>query len=118
MHEWSFQDLFCERFRCPPSDFERRVFAKTLYWHAKPLALLLKVFFPNFFTEDLKFLRHLGQSMDLTDSRVDVQNYHDANRGHPGLLRTELRIRVSGGKAYRLACELFWEKREPGFETK
>jgi hypothetical protein len=109
-----FQVLFCQRFHCPPSEYEARAFRKCLYWHAKWLAPVLRRLRPDFFAEDFKFIRNLGESTGKRDADVDVANFHDVNTGKPSFWRTGWKIRVSGRKASRLAHELFSTKRQGG----
>jgi hypothetical protein len=66
---------------------------------------------PDLFAEDFKFIRYLGAATGLREVSVDVLNFGDVNRGKPTLLRTGLRIRVSGRKVTRLATQLFSEAR-------
>ena len=62
---------------------------------------------PDFFKEDFKFIRYLGDSTGLREVGVDLLNYRAANLGKPSFWRTGLKIRVSGRKASRLAQQLF-----------
>ena len=52
MIQREFKVLFCDRFRCPPSEFENRAFKELLYWHAEPLASVIRKFNSDFFDED------------------------------------------------------------------
>jgi hypothetical protein len=88
-----------------------------LYWHAKLLAPLLRRLNPDFFADDFRFIRYLGESTGVRDAEVDVMNFHDLNVGNPSFWRTGLRFRVSGRKAGRLADELFTTEREAGGKT-
>jgi hypothetical protein len=106
-----FSALFCQRFNCHASEYEERVFNHCLYWHAKLLAPVLRVVRPNFFAEDLKFIRYLGASTGVREAEIDLLNFRDANAGRGSFLRTNLKIRVSGRKAGRLAQRLFAEER-------
>src|SRR6266853_1154354 len=106
-----FQNLFCQRFNCPPSANEERALKKCLYWHARVLAPLVRKLNPDLFAEDFKFIRYLGAATDLREVSVDVLNFRDVNRGNPSFLRISLRIRVSGRKATQLAHQLFTEAR-------
>ena len=106
-----FQFLFCQRFRCPPSAYEARAFRKCLYWHAKLLAPVLRRLKPDFFAQDFKFIRHLGESTDLREVTVDVLNFRDVNLSRSTFWRSGWKIRVSGRKASRLARELFRAER-------
>ncbi len=108
------QVLFCQRFRCPPSAYEARAFRRCLYLHAKLLAPLLQRLKPEVFAQDFRFIRHLGESTSLQEATVDLLNFRDVNLGRPSFWRTDLRIRVSGRKASRLAHDLFRAERETG----
>ena len=101
------QALFCQRFGCPPSEYEERAFKRCLYWHARLLAPLVRLVAPDFFAEDFKFMHYLGAAIDLKDAKVDALNFQAANRGNPTFWRTGCKLRVSGRKASRLARTLF-----------
>ena len=112
-----FQVLFCEQFDCPLSEYERRAFRMCLYWHAKWLAPMMHRLNSRFFAEDFKFIRCLGESIDLPEVAADLLNFQDANAAKPGLWRTTLRFRVSGRKARRLAQQVFAPDGELEFQT-
>ena len=112
MARQNFQLLVCQRFHCPTSEYEERVFRKCLYWHARLLAPVVRRLNPDFFTEDFKFIRYLGESTSLRETNADLMNFRDANLGKPSFWRTTLKIRVSGRKANRLAQRLFAAERE------
>jgi hypothetical protein len=99
--------LFCNRFGCPESEYERRAFTKCLYWHAKLLAPALLRLNPELFAKDLEFIRYLGAATDLREASVDALNFQTANLAHPRFWRTGMKIRVSGRKASTLAHRLF-----------
>ena len=112
MARQKFQLLACQRFNCPPSEYEARVFGKCLYWHARLLAPVVQRLSPDFFVEDFKFIRYLGESTGLREVGVDLLNFRAANLGKPSFWRTGLKIRVSGRKVSRLAQQLFAAERE------
>jgi hypothetical protein len=98
--------LFCRRFHCDNAEFEQRAFRQCLYWHARLLAPLLRWVRPGFFDKDLKFIRYLGAATNWEEAKVDINNFCLVNIGEPSLSRQDLRLRVSGRKASRLAREL------------
>lgn len=104
-----FKSLFCQKFGCPPTEYEERAFRKCLYWHARFLAPVIRKISPDFFVEDFKFIRYLGDSVGVRDATVEIRNYSDVNRRTAEFLRTGLKIRVSGQKAARLVHQLFME---------
>jgi hypothetical protein len=71
----------------------------------------------DFFTEDFKFIRYLGESTSLRETTADLMNFRDVNLGKPSFWRTTLKIRVSGRKAGRLAHELFAADSEANLPT-
>ena len=83
-----------------------------MYWHAKLLAPVLRRLAPDFFAQDLRFIRHLGESTSLEEVAVDLLNFRDVNVGRPSFWRTGCKIRVSGRKASKLAHQLFRANRE------
>ena len=109
-----FKALFCERFHCPPAEYEARAFRKCLYWHARFLAPVLRILKRDFFAEDVKLIQYLGEVTGLREANLEVLTFQDANRTKSGFLRTDLRIRVSGRKAASLAQHLFSQARRNG----
>ena len=108
-----FQVLFCERFDCPPSEYEERAFRECLYWQAKILAPVLRKLKPDFFEEDFNFIHYLGEASGSREVRASAADFQDVNFARRSFWRTTLRIRVSGGKAMRLAQRLFSEAHKP-----
>ncbi|HTA30314.1 MAG TPA: hypothetical protein VK731_07500 [Candidatus Cybelea sp.] len=104
-----FKTLYCEKFKCAPDDYEERVFRRSLFWHARLLAPLLRTITPGFFVEDFKFIRYLGEALDARQAKVDVMDFKDTDRKNWRLLHTGLKIRVSHRKVRRLAFRLFAE---------
>jgi hypothetical protein len=104
-----FQLLFCERFGCPASEYQERAFRECLYWHAKPLAPVLRKLNPDFFREDFEFIRYLGQTNGGREARANAADFHEGTKR--SFLRNTLKLRVSGRKATRLAQKLFLETR-------
>ena len=102
----SFKSLFCERFGCPAEDYEERAFRQLLYWHARLLAPMVRVFKPDYFTEDFHFIRYLGEARDARQAKVDVLDFKDFERKNWRWLHSGLKIRVSHRKARRLALQL------------
>jgi len=101
-----FKSLFCQRFSCPPEDYEERAFRMFLYWHARFLAPVIRTVMPRFFRGDFDFIRCLGEAADSRQAKVDVLDFKDSDRKHWRLLHSGLMIRVSGRKARRIAFQL------------
>ena len=102
----AFKTLFCEKFGCPPEDYEERAFRKFLYWHARLIAPLLRLVRPKHFSDDFEFIRFLGASLDVRQARVDTMDFRDLDRKNWRFLHSGLMIRVSHRKARRVAFQL------------
>jgi hypothetical protein len=79
--------------------------AACLYLHAKCLAPILQIFRPKHFEDDLKFVRHLGQTTGRWDAQSEILIFQDVNRGG-NYLRRVLRFRASGFKASVMAGQI------------
>ena len=102
-----FQTLFCERFKCTPSQYEQRALRGFLYLHARLFAPLLRAIKPDFFAPDLKFIQRLGMAGDMREANSDLLDFRDVNIGNSSFWRAGLKLRVSSRKAGRVARELF-----------
>jgi hypothetical protein len=80
-----------------------------LFWPARFLAPVVRIFNSDFFQEDFEFIRYLGDAADVRQAKADVLDFKDSDRKHWRLLHSGLRIRVSHRKARRLAFQLFGE---------
>ena len=111
MEQPSFERLFCERFGYLYTQYENRAFRELLHGHAKIIAVALRRLKPNFFAEDLKFIRYLGQATDLRDANASVADFQESNAASRNFWRRVMKIRVSGRKATELARPLFARRR-------
>jgi hypothetical protein len=102
-----FKEIFCERFGCSASEYAERALGMSLYPHARILAPVLRKLQPGYFSVDLRFLEYLGKTPDIREAEVEIMNFSEANRMDRSLLRSRLRIRVSGRRAARLARHSF-----------
>jgi hypothetical protein len=101
------RSAFCERFKCPPSEFEERALRRCLYLPAKLTAPLLRLYDQDWFKADLLFLRDLGNAKSWEQIMAELDAYHFREHLHPGFARMKLRLRVSARKANRMAFGLF-----------
>ena len=111
-----FRSLFCQRFHCPAAEYEKRAFLKCLPWHARFIAPVLHTLNPACFELDFRFIRDLGATTGWRDVNFEVASFQDVNRARRSLLRTGLRIRVSGRRAAQLAERIFPTTRRSGVE--
>jgi hypothetical protein len=106
----SVRDLrlrFCERFNCPPFEFEKRAFRKCLYFHARMIAPLLRWIDPGWFERDLQFIRLLGNANNWQQVMAELDALRYREHLQPSYARVTLRLRVSTRKANKLAFALF-----------
>jgi hypothetical protein len=101
------KSLFCEHFRCPPDEFEKRILRKCLYFPANILAPLLRLMDDEWFKRDLLFVRDLGKAADWKQIMAELDAFRFRENLHPGFARNNLRLRVSARKANKLAFDLF-----------
>lgn len=102
-----FQALFCQRFDCPASAYQECAFRELLYWHARPVAWMIRMLSRGFFEEDLSFVRYLGEVEDFREAAEVVADFRDRNSGWRGFCRNRLKLRVSGRKAAQMARQFF-----------
>jgi hypothetical protein len=106
----SIRDLrsrFCERFKCPPSEFEKRALRKCLYLHARMTAPLLRWLNPDCFERDLLFINFLGSARNWEEVVAELDAFRYREHLQPRFTRMAWRLRVSARKANKLAYELF-----------
>jgi hypothetical protein len=101
------KSLFCERLQCPPSEFEKRAFQKCLYFHARVIAPLLRLFDPGWFERDLQFIRDLGNAKSWPQVIAELDAFRYREHLQPVYARSKWRLRVSARKANKLAFDLF-----------
>lgn len=111
MPERGMKTLCCERFGCPPDQYEGRAFRRCLYWHVRLLAPVLRRLSPGLVAKDIKFIQELGLTGDWRAARAEILTFQEENQAKGSIWRNGLRLRVSGRKATDLAQRLFAEER-------
>ena len=98
-----------EKFGCSAEDFSEAVFWRCFHAHAKPAAKLIQWFNPDFFADDLDFIRFIGKASDAGEIQreLELHRYHP----HRGLLRRWLRIRLSGRELIKLGTHVLSKAR-------
>lgn len=100
------KSLFCERFKCPPSEYEKRALWKCLYLHARIISPLLRLLNPGGFERDRLFIDDFGKAENWQAAMEEITALHHLDAFKPQLMRKTLRLRVSGRKAGKLADKL------------
>lgn len=101
----SLRSGFCARHHCSESAFEREFLRRALYRHATPFAGVLRRVWPGFFHLDTEFIGWIGQSDDLADVRVEIDNFEYRNRTTWSWLRTGLMMRLDCARVLALASD-------------
>ena len=70
-----------------------------------PFAGVLRRVWPRFFHLDTEFIGWIGQSDDLADVRVEIDNFEYRNRTTWDWLRTGLMMRLDSARVFNLASE-------------
>jgi hypothetical protein len=98
----TFREIYCERHRCPPDKFTRRIFWRTLYPHARLVAPLILLFNYEFFSADRALIVYAGDALSVAQVRDEVRDFFwDSNNRR--WLRGALRLRVSGERLKNLS---------------
>lgn len=102
-----FKEAFCERYRCSPEMYERRVFWRSLYRHAVPLAALIYWLKPEFFKEDFDLIRELDRMNNPEIFRSELNFFYGRNMRDRNWIRRTFYIRLSAKRILKLKNELF-----------
>ncbi len=93
----TFAELYCERHHLAPAAFARALFWRCLHRRAVPLAPLILMVNPNFFTADYDLILSAGRVTSVRQlcEELDDFNYHPLNHG---VVRGWMKIRISGAR--------------------
>jgi hypothetical protein len=105
----NFRAVFCREFRCQPAKFQDKVFWMTVFPHAKPVALFLRLVYPSFFDIERDFIGDVGQTEHASMFRDEIDIYHGNNLRTRSVLRNKLMIRISGTRMKRLGERIYGE---------
>ena len=100
MNHPTFKVHFCVTHNVTSEEFDRIIFNRSLYPHARFLKWLLFFYDPAYFDADIELITSVGPLSRVRDfsSEADHYNIHLGNRG---FLRRKFRLRVSTN---RLRC--------------
>ena len=111
MNTRTFAEAYCSKHGIPGDRFEAVVLARALYPHARLLAPILRVMWPQHFAADLDLVRGAGQLRRVRDFSLESLDYthHPANQGG---LRRVLRLRASTQRLRRLVVQALHDPSE------
>src|ERR1041384_8055872 len=102
----TFREAYCEKFGCE-GNYTERVFAQSLFWHARCLAPVIRAVSPRFFQEDLDAIDDLGATNDAAIFIAELGYLHGRHQRDRSLLRKAFLLRVSGKRLLRLWIKVF-----------
>jgi hypothetical protein len=102
-----FRTLFCEKFQCPPFEFERQLFQRCLHRHVLPFAAYLQRIHPQFFREDLGLIGDLATAASHAEVLTELNRFYGRNVRDRNWLRKRLSLRISGKRVLKLSRKLF-----------
>jgi hypothetical protein len=104
--ESDFLNLFCGKFGCATSKFEKLVFLECVYPEGRDVARLLRLVYPGFFRSDFALIEKVSRATSLSDFKKLV-DFHAAQTSQEGGLRVLLKVRISKQKLLKLAETIF-----------
>ena len=97
----TFAESYCARTGCPPEEFSRRIFWRTLHWHAWPFAPLLLL--GDYFESDRSLINACGRASRMREVFDEARDfsYNPQNRSW---LHRRANLRVSTRRLRDLAA--------------
>jgi hypothetical protein len=113
MTEKTFSELYCIQQNIRLEEFEAILLKRALYPHARLVAPLAKMLWPEYFAADLDFVRSVGRLRRFRDFFHESEEFahHPANTG---ALRLTLNIRVSSRSIRRMVKETLHSEMSDG----
>jgi len=106
----SFKTLWCEKHRCPASEYQQRVFGLCLHRHAVLLAPLITRLSPSFFEEVMGFIREAGTARTRDELVTEVNRFYGRNVRDKNWFRNTFALRVSAARFLSLSHDVFSAK--------
>jgi hypothetical protein len=98
----TFEEVFCEKHRCDPERFRRKVFWQTLPPPAVLVAPFLGGLNARFFAADRELLSGVSRAVNMSQVREEIRDYFLDSQNR-GWLHNVANIRVSTHRLKRLA---------------
>jgi hypothetical protein len=104
----NFQQLFCGHFQCESEAYRRKLFWMCLYRRAFPVAGLIFLLSPKFFSRDFDLIDQLGVTQSQAEFQQEIDNHSYQIKAYGNLLQRAFQVRISGKRLMRLS-RLFGE---------
>lgn len=108
----SFQEAFCERFRCEPERFVSVALRKSLPWRVRLLRPLFTLLYPDYFRLDFELMEMVGGARSWSEVNAALGAFSSNNRLRGGFYRNTLKVRASGRRVSRLVTTLVGDREE------
>jgi hypothetical protein len=105
MSSKTFQQNYCETYKCPPEKFAARVMWQCLHPAGRKLARRIKPLVPLLLATDVEFLRNVADYNSIASISNEIQLYREQFPVR-GFLRKRLNLRISGQLVINLASKL------------
>ncbi|ACB76577.1 hypothetical protein [Opitutus terrae] len=112
----TFRESFCAQQRCPTDQFERRVFWRCLYPHARLVAWLILWMDYDYFSADRQLISGAGDAPSMRRVRDEVRDFFWSSDNR-GWWRRTAKVRVSGQRLRNLAAR-YLQDGDPSAEKK
>lgn len=101
MTDKTFAQMYCEKHGLKPEQYEAAVLSRALYPHARLVAPLWRLLWPEHFAADLDFVRSVGPLRRFREFFNEAEEFahHPANRG---FWRLAVNVRISSRTLRRL----------------
>ena len=104
----TFAHAFCAKFKCHEQEFERLLFRRSLNWHAKPVAFLMRPRWRRaFFKEDFDVIHEVGRTRSYELFIAELNYFYGRNQRDTNWVRSIFGLRVSAKKLLALQRRLF-----------
>lgn len=102
----TFAARYCARHGLPAEKFDRAVFLRSLYPHARLIHRLISLVDPDFFEADYHLIDTMGRTVRLREfgSACAVYRHYLV---HASLARRLFRLRISVRRLHRVAAQTF-----------
>lgn len=91
----NIREAFCHRYRCPPEDFERKLFRKSLRLHSWLLMPFLGWFRPHTFNADWSLVETVGRCINAGEIEDRLSEFRDWNLIDRSRRRRWILLRIS-----------------------
>ncbi len=98
----SFREVYCARRHCTPQTFEKRLFWRTLPWHARLLAPWFLLVSENHFLPEAGLIASAAEATSMAAIRAQLRDFYWQSNGS-GWWHRVARVRISAQRFEKVA---------------